>query len=439
MKRLLSVTTFVVLSLPALAQIKQSVYAGPDQTIRSGDVAHLEAVVINVPYVIWNTSGTGKFTQRYSAISDYVPSKADIKNGQVKLTIHNRRNPNMRSTLLLTIAQCSNKIDVVLSADTICGFDSGVTYDVFANAIGTHYYTLWTTSGSGFFYDENALNTTYDASRSDTGSGRVWLTITLHDSTGVCPSIADSMLLKLNDPARIDLPDEDPYVCGDQPVFIDGNISGTATTVYWTTNGTGTFSENPGRETYYIPSQLDLMGGYATIIGRTNDPHGPCPGRNDSFTINFFGPAVDVGDDIIVCGNTWGGEITLNALIGNNGGDITWTTNGAGGFDDPNIANATYYYDGSDVNMAFIELYATVDNYSCPTYTDTVVVWLQARPRLEFPEPSVYACVTDPVYATVYLYGHASSGTWKTTGSGTFDDPTSTIQAWRMDSVAASI
>lgn len=430
MKKILIVLTFITLSVGAVAQIKQSVYAGPDQTIVAGNVAHLKAVVINVPYVIWNTSGTGKFTQRYSAVSDYIPSKADIKNGEVKLTIHNRRNPNMRSTLLLTITQCSNKLEIVLSADTICGFDNGVTYDVFANASGTHYYTVWTTSGTGYFSDENALNTTYDASRSDVGSGRVWLKITLYDSTGNCPAISDSMLLKLNDPARIDLPDEDPYVCGDAPVYIDGNISGTATTVFWTTNGSGVFTENPGRETNYIPSQQDLMAGYATIYGRTNDPHGPCGARSDFFTLNFYGAAVDAGDDIVECGRPWGGDISLNAIVGNNGGDITWTTNGSGGFDDPNIANPTYYYDGTDVNMAFIELYVTVDNYACATYTDTVVVWLQAAPRLEFPEPSVYGCATDPVYANVYLYGHASSGTWTTTGTGSFEDPNSTYTAY---------
>jgi hypothetical protein len=426
MKNILLVGTLILFSFSAFSQQVQSIYAGPDQTILAGQIAHLEAEVINVPYVIWNTSGTGTFTQRYSPVSDYIPSKMDIKNGKVRLTIHNRRKPTMRSSLLLTISKCGNTIDIAISADTVCGFDSGVTYDVFANATGSRYYTQWTTSGTGFFYDEYALNTTYEPSLSDLGSGRVLLTVTIFDSVGLCAAVSDSMLLKLNDPARIDIQDEDINICGNEPVFIDGNISGTATTVYWTTNGTGTFTENPGRETTYIPSLQDRLTGGVTVYGRTNDPAGPCPARSDYLNINFYGPAVDAGENIVVCGRSWGGEIPLNATIGSTGGDITWTSNGSGGFDDPYIPNPTYYYDGADVNQAFVELYATVDNYSCATYTDTVVVWLQAAPRLEFPEPSVYGCATDPVYANVYLYGHASSGTWTTTGSGTFADPNST-------------
>lgn len=419
----------VLITSFAFAQRGKWVNAGPDQIISSTQTANLKGTVHNVPNHKWSTKGSGYFDDKTALETKYHPGKADVANGLITLTLGSTDNPQIKDNLILTITSCPTVS--VPASDTICGNDFGGSYDISAAVTGSHYYVQWTSDGQGYFYDETNPSTTYEYSSGDAGGGRVTFTITVYDSLGLCNPVSASFLLKLNDPARIDLGDLGYEACGTEPVLIDGGISGTATTVNWSTNGSGYFSPNPASSTNYYPSLQDRINGYIDIFGVTNDPPGPCGPGSDYTTINFTGPIVDAGADILICGYSGGGSIPLNAGLGNNTYNIQWTTNGAGYFDDEYSAQTNYNYDASDVNNAFIEIYATVSNGYCDDYTDTIKVNLQEAPYLYFPDQYPSACSSDPViYAEVYLYGYASSGTWTTAGSGTFDDPNSTYTAY---------
>jgi hypothetical protein len=207
------------------------------------------------------------------------------------------------------------------------------------------------------------------------------------------------------------------------------HLSGTSDkkgTYLWTTNGTGTFSSPNSLVTDYTPSAVDVQNGGAqlTLTNRNGK-------LSDSMNLYITSCAtVDGGNDITACGYAYGGELSLQATTSNNSGSVTWSTNGYGGFDDPQSLTPIYFYHYGDVNLANIEIYVTLHNEGCDDDMDTVQVYLQAGPYLEFPEPSVSQNGSDPVPASVNMYGYASSGVWTTTGSGTFADPSSTYTSY---------
>ncbi|MBO9699039.1 MAG: T9SS type A sorting domain-containing protein [Sporocytophaga sp.] len=427
MKKTLTLLLLLVQFYTTTQAKNKSVDVGPDQIIYEGQIAHLLGKVTKGRTFIWETDGTGQFTKPSSLKTDYIPSAEDIKKGRVKITLKHHIYGHIQDYMYIKIRKC-NKVNIRPSSDIICGNDE--FYNLTAYAKGSNYEIQWTTTGYGIFNEENSLNASYKISSRDTELGFASLKVTLSDTTGNCPSVTDSLTLKLNKPARINLPDNDMFACGNEPIYIDGNISGSATTVFWKTSGTGLFSTNLGSYTYYAPSSNDIANGLVTIYGTTNDPAGPCTSDSDQVIIRFQKPFVNAGPDIVECGYEWGGELYLNATPNSGNPDIYWTTNGTGGFDDPNSMTPIYYYTDTDVNLAIIELYATINGSGCQSYTDTIQVQLQAAPKLEFPEPNVYQWGEEAVSATVYLYGYASSGIWTTSGSGTFTDPYSTYSAY---------
>jgi hypothetical protein len=183
--------------------------------------------------------------------------------------------------------------------------------------------------------------------------------------------VSDSLFLKLNDPARINLSDETFAICGDEPFYVEADISGTATTVIWTSSGTGTFSDNPSRSTYYEPSVQDRINGYFTLFGTTNEPAGPCIAASDELSVTTYGGAVDAGNDQSVCFIS-DGFVQLNAT--SNSSAITWTSNGTGYFDDPYSLSTNYFYSQEDALLGSIEIQATIDDGSCTPFVDNVTL-----------------------------------------------------------------
>jgi hypothetical protein len=386
----------------------------------------------------WTSSGSGIFDDPTSDYTAYTASQQDINNGGITFT-YTTNDPNgpcgstsgSMEGYIYYVPVCP-AVSIFPASDTICGSDFGGVYDVFANITGSDYFVQWTSDGQGFFFDENNASTSYEYSSGDAGFGGVTLTCTVYDNSGYCPSVSASFYLKLNDPARINLDDFGINACGSEPVYIDGNLSGFASTVYWSTSGTGTFSPNPGASTQYFPSLQDRINGSVGISGTTNDPAGPCGAASDYTEISFTGPYVEAGSDIVVCGYPYGGSIPLNAILGSNTYNTIWSTDGFGNFDDELNPNTNYNYDGTDVDYAFINLTITASGFGiCPDVSDVVTVNLQAAPYLEFPEPVVYANSDNPIlYVSVYRYGYASSGTWTSSGTGYFSDPTSDYSAY---------
>ncbi len=409
----------------------RAVLAGPDQTILAGEQALVKGSKINVQYFSWETSGSGTFANKYSLETKYTPSIDDIEEGSVKLILVNG-NRLTSDTLNLSIRSCSTVDignDIIVCANRGGGsiYLEATTYDSAATI------TWGTTNGEVYKFDNLNSFTTYYYYEAYDIDATPFLEIyaIISNSNGCYDS--DTLIVNLQAAPSLEFPE--PYVqqYGTDPVYASVYLYGYASGGTWTTSGSGVFAEPNSTYSAYYPSADDARNGCVELTFTSNDPEGPCGPTSGSMTACFNPPCpeVNLGPDFAVCGYRTDGanSIYFEATTSDYAEGITWTTNGTGEFVSPESFATDYLYSNADVDQAFIEIYATISSYGCYD-TDTLVVNLQAAPDLVFPEPYVYSCTGGVVYANVYLYGYASSGTWTTSGSGTFDDPTSTYTAY---------
>jgi uncharacterized repeat protein (TIGR01451 family)/gliding motility-associated-like protein len=95
--------------------------------------------------------------------------------------------------------------------------------------------------------------------------------------------------------------------CSVDPVTLKATISGSATSVTWTSNGTGTFSAPNSLTSTYTPSAADVTAGSVLITATTNDPDGAdvCSASTSSLILKVNKrPEAPVGvacDDTLIC------------------------------------------------------------------------------------------------------------------------------------------
>ncbi|WP_461137356.1 Ig-like domain-containing protein [Spirosoma terrae] len=147
-----------------------------------------------------------------------------------------------------------------------------------------------------------------------------------------------------------------PAVCGVDPATLKATISGSATSITWTTTGSGTFSSTTSLTATYTPSVSDVASGSVIITATTNDPDGPggvCTASSYPVILRINKrPDAPVGvacDDTLVC------QGTSTKLIGfapgarinwyNENGTLLATTQSGGKVTiTPTKAGANVYY-----------------------------------------------------------------------------------------------
>jgi gliding motility-associated-like protein len=77
--------------------------------------------------------------------------------------------------------------------------------------------------------------------------------------------------------------------CNGDPVNLSGSFSGSASSVTWTTGGTGNFNNAALPTATYTPSAGDILAGSVTLTLTTNDPAGVCGAGTDQTTIVISG------------------------------------------------------------------------------------------------------------------------------------------------------
>ncbi|WP_381523531.1 SdrD B-like domain-containing protein [Spirosoma soli] len=95
--------------------------------------------------------------------------------------------------------------------------------------------------------------------------------------------------------------------CSGDLIPLQAALSGSATSVTWSSNGTGTFSSPSSLTSTYTPSAADIASGSVLITATTNDPDGAgvcTPGTNSLLVKINKRPEAPVGvacDDTLVC------------------------------------------------------------------------------------------------------------------------------------------
>lgn len=396
--------------------------AGSNASICSnGSYTVTGAAATNYSAIAWSTSGSGVFSDSQVLLPVYTPSATDISVGSVTLTM--TATPNVpcgnpvSATMILTI----NPI-----ADVNAGLDGTVCQSGAYTISGAvaHYHNAgtiqWLTNGTGTFTNGNTLAPTYTPSAEDVTAGSVILTVRV-GSLAPCVSTAEDFMVLTVTPTATVNAGPDGSTCGTTDYVITQSTQTNASSLTWTTSGTGTFSNPSQLKPSYTPSANDVSLGSVTLT-LTGTSGTACAGTtSDSFLLTISAPVTaNAGVDGTVCE---GGTYHLNGSAPN-ATSYNWTSTGtsvlvgAGTLAPFFTPNAAEVLAGS----VTLTLHATA-GAPCTESTDQITLTILKKPVISA-GPDATACAGSNYPITVASALNSASVAWSTTdGTGSFSNP----------------
>jgi gliding motility-associated-like protein len=367
--------------------------------------------------VVWTTLGTGTFTPSNTILNPtYLSSNADTTAGSVQILITSANNGNCNSvTDTITLIYTSTITISAGTSQTVCSNNPAVALSgTCTTGVGT-----WTTSGSGSFSPNN-LTGSYIPSAADISAGTVVLTVT-SGNNGTCLPITAQMTVNIT-PGPTANAGNDVSVCANNATIALGGSVTVATGGQWSSSGTGTFSPNTTTlNTNYIPSNADTTAGSVTIY-LTTTGNGSCFASKDSMVINFTPAPLVNAPNVSVCRNN-----PIAVLNGySSTGTGTWTTLGSGVFNPNNTVNSpTYTPSTADTTAGSVQIvFTSTGNGGCNAVTDTLLLTFSSIPTVTAGTSQIVCANNSSV--TLNGTSSTSSGTWTSSGTGTFSPNTIT-------------
>ncbi|MCW3086386.1 MAG: hypothetical protein JWP12_3752 [Bacteroidetes bacterium] len=146
-------------------------------------------------------------------------------------------------------------------------------------------------------------------------------------AAGGCAAAVDSLTITINQPATADAGINTAICAGSAATIAGSSIGGSATSLSWTSSGTGTFNDNTLVNTTYTPSAADTTAGAVTLYITTNDPAGACSAVVDSMVLTLI--ALPAAPPVIAppayCVGSTVGPLTATST----GGSISWYSDAA--------------------------------------------------------------------------------------------------------------
>ncbi len=373
--------------------------------------------------ITWSSTGSGFFSNSTDPNATYTMSGADIATGSVQLTLTTITNGSCAvssDAMLLSVNALPN---INAGADIVACTAAPVQITAnAANAGGG----MWTTSGSGTFFDPNALATLYTPSAADSLAGVVTLTVT---TTGMapCSAVSDQLVISfgggLSAQAGMDV-----IACSTNPnIVLNGAVAGT-TTGTWTTSGTGAFMPSAGAlNATYIPGAADYAIGNINLILSTTNNLG-CPAGRDTLVVSYHvPPTVNAGADVLLCNGLQ--NVQLNGSAQNQG-SVQWTTMGTGSFT-PNVnaLNATYIPTANDSIAGGVYLVLTAfGTGTCANAADSILIDIGPT-RIANAGSDQSICSNGGAIQLAGTITGVSGGVWTTNGTGTFAPDATALNA----------
>lgn len=238
------------------------------------------ATASNYSLINWTSSGTGLLVNSNSISPTYTPSDADLLSGSVTLTMQVQGispcSGISEDYMVLTISGSSTA-----NAGPDAQICNGNNYTI-TGASGTNYTAIsWSTSGTGTFTGSNTFTPTYNPSYADYENGSVILSLITTSVSPCSGSVSDEMLLSFADGAVADAGPDAEICFGSDFTITEASAIG-ATSIYWSSTGSGTLLNPTTLTPTYIPSYSDLTTGTivltVTVIGTA-----PCLSSSTDF------------------------------------------------------------------------------------------------------------------------------------------------------------
>lgn len=267
-----------------------SVVAGPDQVICSSvtDIPLTGTVSGATSTGVWTTTGSGTFTPSDSALNgQYNISSADTAAGSLTITLTSTANGNcLAESDSFNVLILDRPNILIINPDSVCSNLSTLVLD---GTVSAGFSTVWTTLGAGSIVSPGSLTTNYNISPIDTAAG--FIDVFLSTTGAICPVEYDSMRIIFVDPPQVDAGMDQAY-CDNAPIQLNGVVSGTVSSVTWTSTGTGTFTPGPNSPTaIYFPSAADVGNGGVDLILTSSSDFGCLPDI-DTLSVTFMAAPV---------------------------------------------------------------------------------------------------------------------------------------------------
>jgi gliding motility-associated-like protein len=385
----------------------------------------------------WTTSGSGVFAPNPDVTNAfYTPSAADRTSGLVTLYLTTTGNGSCRAvkdSVKISITPAPT-VDAGLD-QSVCGNNAGVSI-AGTKAVATA--TIWSTSGSGTFAAATSLATTYTPSAADITTGSVTLTLTT-TAQGTCNSVFDRMIVTITD-APVANPGSAQTVCGNNAaVKLNGSVS-VATGGIWSSKGTGTFSPNDSTlVTTYNASAADIAAG-SVRLKLTTTGNSNCNAVSDSVLVTITIPPTASITVNTICADAAFTALTGNVTVATGG---TWTSTGTGTFAvNTSDLTGSYFPSTADRTAGTVGLtLTTTGNGNCLSVVANKSFTIARKPVVSAGVDKVICADASSVFITGTVtpaggVAGAGTGTWSTSGTGTFSPNNTTLATSYVPSAA---
>jgi len=363
----------------------------------------------------WTTTGSGTFLNPITELNNtYEIDSLDIVNQEVQLILTATNTPGcvtVSDTLTIDIFQ---EAIVEAGPDTTLCANNGVIdlAGVISNGSGPK----WVSSGTGTFSpSDDILNPQYIPSEADATAGFVSLVLSSEES---CNGASDVININFTPAPEVEA-GEDFVVCSSNTEFIlNGSISGITTDGIWSTSGNGLIDDATDMNSMYTVSPEEQATGGVTIY-LTSENNLNCLAVVDSVQIIYTeGIIANAGSDQMVCEGSL--STTLNGVISNGTTTGIWASDGTGTFDDPTNLAATYTFSQADSLAGVVTFTLESTNVGdCDVITDDITVTFGTNPTVDA-GADIEICGQDSILSLNGFVSGGISGTWSTSGSGTF-------------------
>jgi gliding motility-associated-like protein len=402
------------------------VNAGPDQQVCANNpTVQLNGFVGNAPGALW-TGGAGTYLPGNTAQAVmYQPTPEEIAAGSITFTLSSTGTTTCNAVTDEVVVYFTDAPVVDAGADlAICANNPAVQLsgDVINANGGT-----WSGGNGTFSPSANVLSPVYQPTAAEIAAGSVALTLT-STGNGNCLAVTDQVLVTFTPAPVVDAGD-DMQICMNNPVVeLNGSVT-VAEGASWS-GGLGTFTPDANTlNATYVPSAFELQSGSITLT-LTTTGNGNCLAVTDQVLVTFTpAPVVDAGDDILTCSSDL--AVQLNGSVA--GGSTTgiWSTSGTGIFlPANNVLSPVYMASSLDSLNGVVQVVLTsTNNGNCVAVSDTATITILPNALAHAGEDLTICATEQTVQLQGGITGNATSGTWSTTGAGSFSPSADAMDA----------
>jgi hypothetical protein len=290
-----------------------SAVAGEDITVCEGTEPQLSGAAVNYTALLWETAGSGTFSDATILDPVYTPSAEDIAQGAVVLSLTATNPAANDSTDYLTL---SFRLAPVVFAGNTADICAGEGYSALDATAENYTELAWSTTGTGTFDDPAALNPRYIPGAEDIEAGNAMLTLSAWND--ICEPVTMDLQVMIH-ALPVPVVNGPDAACQNQSELVY-TAEGEGNQYLWEITG-GTITE--GQNTGSVTVTWDEPGTGNLYMSETNE-FGCSQSTGFEVVINPA-PVPAIDGNALVCANSEQVTYVTTMIEGNT---YAWTVTG---------------------------------------------------------------------------------------------------------------